>query len=77
MTREQIAIKNAKSRDRRSRQLVVSAVTGLYQDEYKKLNGEWNMNKIAKATGLSRQTVAKHLKIWEANIGGLFEDELC
>ena len=77
MTRKALALKNSKNKAKRNKQLVIGMVTGLYKDEYKKANGSWNINKIAEASHLSRQTVSKYLRVWESNLGGLFEDELC
>lgn len=74
MTREQIARKNAVEREKRSKTLVVSTITGLYADEFKKKNGAWNLTKIAEHTHLTRQTVSKHVKQYESTRDSLFED---
>lgn len=74
MTRQEIAKKNTKNREKKAKQLVISAITGLYQDEYKKLNGAWSFSKIAEATHLTRQTVAKYVKQYENTRDSLFED---
>ncbi|MBD3796106.1 MAG: hypothetical protein IE881_09340 [Epsilonproteobacteria bacterium] len=74
MTREQNARKNSVAREKRSKTLVISTITGLYADEFKKKNGAWNFIKIADHTHLTRQTVAKHIKQYENTRGSLFED---
>jgi len=76
MTRTEISKKNSRDKLQRSKQIIISTVTGLYKDEYKKKSGRWDISKIAEHTHLTRQTVSKHLKVWEANQGGLFEEEL-
>lgn len=78
MTREEIARNNAKKRELRSKQLVISAITGLYADDFRKgkKKDKWHILKIAEFTNLTRQTVSKHLRLYEANKGGLFEEEL-
>jgi sarcosine oxidase delta subunit len=78
MTREEIARNNAKKREIRSKKLVISAITGLYSDNFRKgkKKDKWHIQDIAKFTNLTRQTVSKHIKLWEANKGGLFEEEL-
>lgn len=75
MNREERSRANAKLKHDKAKKLVINTVTGIFANEYKKPNGEWHIGKIAEATHLHRDTVAKHLKIWESNIGGLFEDE--
>lgn len=76
MTRKEIAEKNSKDKALKSKQIIISTVTGLYKDEYKKPSGAWNISKIAEHTHLTRQTVSKHLRVWESNQGGLFQEEL-
>lgn len=78
MTREEIARDNARKRELRSKQLVISAITGLYANNFKKgkKKDKWHIIKIAEFTNLTRQTVSKHLRLYEANMGGLFEEEL-
>lgn len=44
---------------------VVSVITGLYAEEYKKPNGKWNIMKIAKDVDLTRPTVSKYIKEFE------------
>ncbi len=74
MTRQQRAISNAKAKAEKARKAVINAVTGLYADEYKKVNGKWHIAKLAEATGLHRTIVSKYLKQWEANKDGMFEE---
>jgi hypothetical protein len=67
MTRQERARSNAKAKAEKARKAVINAVTGLYADEYKKVNGKWHIGKIVKATGISINTVSKYLKQWEEN----------
>jgi hypothetical protein len=76
MTRSESARRNTKAREIKSKQLVISAITGMYQDEFKKNTGKWNIKALAEFTHLHRDTVSKHLRIYENNKGGLFEEEL-
>jgi len=76
MTRQERARANAVKREQESKQKVLNAVTGMFADqEYKKKSGSWNITKIAKDLHMARDTVSKHLKIWESNKGGLFEEK--
>ena len=61
MTREERARTNTKAREERAKAKVINAITGLMSETYKKLNGKWNISKIAKDTNLHRNTVHKHL----------------
>jgi len=63
MTRQERARSNAKAKAEKARKAVINA-TGLYADEYKKVNGKWHIGKIVSATGVSRNIVAKYLKEW-------------
>ena len=74
MTRQERARSNAKAKAEKTRKAVINAVTGLYADEYKKVNGKWHIGKIAEATGIERKAVSKYLKLWEANKDGMFEE---
>jgi hypothetical protein len=40
---------------------VLNVITGMFKDEYRKKNGDWNISKIAKDSGTSRNTVMKYL----------------
>jgi len=62
MTRRERALSNAKAQYEKAHKKIISLVTGIFKDEYKKPNGTWNINKISKETGLSRPTIYKHLK---------------
>lgn len=44
-----------------TRKKVLNIVTGMFKDEYRKKNGSWNVSKIAKDSGTSRNTVLKYL----------------
>ena len=74
MTRQERARSNAKAREEKTRRTVINAITGLYADEYKKKSGAWHIGKVAEATGVSRNVVAKYIKQYEANKDGLFEE---
>lgn len=45
-----------------TRRKILTLVTGIFKDEYKKKSGEWNISKIAKDSGTSRNTVMKYIK---------------
>lgn len=62
MTRKERAKENAKLKYERVHKKVISIVTGLYADEYKKADGSWNVSKIAKDAEVTRSSVYKHLK---------------
>jgi hypothetical protein len=62
MTRKERAKENAKLKYERVHKKVISIVTGLYADEYKKADGSWNVSKIAKDAGVTRASVYKHLR---------------
>lgn len=47
---------------RNNRTLVINAITGLYQNEYKSKSGEWNISKLSKNLNLSRNTIYKYLE---------------
>lgn len=76
MTRQERARSNARARAERTRKAVINAITGLYADEYKKVNGTWHVGKISEAIGVNSKTVAKYVKQYQANHGGLLDDEL-
>jgi len=62
MTRSERAKANAKMKYERAQAAVLGLVKGLIADEFKKKSGAWNITKIAKHLGMSRDTVRKHLK---------------
>ena len=68
MTRADRARANAVKREKESKIKVFNAVTGLYADELKKVNGTWSIAKIAEFTKLNRDTVSKHLKAYLKSI---------
>lgn len=61
MTRIERAKANAKLKYERAQAAVLGLVKGLIADEFRKKNGAWNISKIAKHLGMSRDTVRKHL----------------
>ena len=62
VTRRERALTNAKDKYKKAHRKIINIVTGIFKDEYKKKNGEWNITKIAKDAGVDRKTVYKHLK---------------
>jgi len=69
MTRAENMKKLNQKREEESFKKVINLITGLYADEYKKKSsGNWNFSKIAKELGLHRETVAKHIKAFEAKL---------
>jgi len=50
-----------KERQELAKKKVLSCVTGMFEFEYKKKNGDWNISKIAKESGTSRNTVYKYI----------------
>jgi len=62
LTRQERALENTRLREERARSKVINAATGLMAEIYKKLNGKWNISKIAEDTQLDRRTVSKYLK---------------
>jgi len=65
-TRQEHMKRVSKEKQERNRKVVINAITGLYADEYKKKSGAWHYQKIADATGISRYTVSKIIKEYEA-----------
>lgn len=61
-TRKEQAIKMHTKLAKDTKKKVLSVVTGMFAHEYKKKNGKWNVSKIAKDSGTSRDTVYKYLK---------------
>lgn len=54
-----------KAREKRTEDVkrrIFSIVTGMFCEEYKSKSGKWNISKIAKDSGTSRNTVMKYLK---------------
>jgi len=74
MTRQERARSNAKAKAEKARKAVINAVTGLYADEYKKVNGKWHIKKIALSINIDPRVVSKYIKQWEANKEGLFDE---
>ena len=62
MTRQERARTNARMKYERAQAAVLGIVKGLIADEFRKKSGEWNISKIAKHLGMTRDTVRKHLK---------------
>jgi hypothetical protein len=62
MTRRERALKNAQSIKERKRKQILSAITGVFADEYKKADGTWNIYKLSKELKMSDNTIRKHLK---------------
>ena len=62
MTRQERARTNARMKYERAQAAVLGIVKGLIADEFRKKSGEWNISKIAKHLGMTRDTVRKHLR---------------
>ena len=62
MTRKERALKNAQEQYNKAHKKILSLITGMFANEYKKKNNKWHISKIAKDLGMSRDTVRKHLK---------------
>ena len=62
MTRRERALKNSKEQYEKAHKKIMSLLTGMFKDEYKKKSGKWHISKIAKDLGMSRDTIRKHLK---------------
>ena len=60
-TRQEHALKNSKKIAEKTEKKVLNCITGMFAHEYKKLNGTWNISKIAKDSGTTRPTVMKYL----------------
>ena len=65
-TRQENMKRVSKAKEEENRRKILNLITGLYADDYKKKNGAWNISKIAKDLSIHRNTVAKHLKQYEA-----------
>jgi len=62
MTRSERAKTNAQKIKEQKRKAILSMVTGVLAKEYKKEDGSWNVYKLAKDLGMSRNTIYKHLR---------------
>jgi len=62
MTRRERALLNNKKRYDEAHKKIISLATGLFKKQYLKKNGSFNINKLAKNSGYSRNTIYKHLK---------------
>ena len=62
MTRRERALANSKKRYEEAHKTILSLATGMFADNYKKKDGSFNINKLAKDSGYSRKTIYKHLK---------------
>ena len=62
MTRRERALSNSQAQYEKAHKKIMSLITGIFQDDYKKKNGKWHISKIAKDLGMSRDTIRRHLK---------------
>ena len=62
MTRKERALTNAKSIKEKKRRQILNAITGIMRDEYIKNDGTWNVYKLTKDLGMSKNTIKRHLK---------------
>ena len=69
MTRQERARTNAAAKAKKTRRTIFNVLTGLYADEYKKVNGKWHIGKIVEATGVERKAVSKYVKLFVAQMG--------
>ncbi len=65
MSRQEGAKKAREKRMADTKRKILSIVTGMFKDDYKSKNGTWNVSKIAKDSGTSRNSVMKYLKEME------------
>jgi hypothetical protein len=65
-TRKEQAKKMHKKLANDTKKKVYNLIGGMFKDEYKKKNGNWNVSKIAKESGTSRNTVYKYITDFEA-----------
>ena len=67
MTRKERALHNAAAISKQSRKKVMNALTGMFANEFKtKSSGKWNITKIARELGMSKDTVRKYVREFEA-----------
>ncbi len=67
MTRKERALHNAAAISKQSRKKVMNAITGMFANEFKtKSSGKWNITKIARELGMSKDTVRKYVREFEA-----------
>ena len=50
-----------KTKAENCRKKILNLITGMFSHEYRKKNGNWNVAKIAKELGMSRNTVYKYI----------------
>ena len=65
MSRQEGAKKAREKRMADTKRKILSIVTGIFKDDYKSKSGKWNISKIAKDSGTSRNSVMKYLKEME------------
>ncbi len=61
VTRKERALTNAKSIKEKKRRQILNAVTGIMKDEYIKPDGTWNIYKLTKDLGMSKNTIKRHI----------------
>ena len=67
MTRSERARSNAQKKADEAKRKVINATSGLMAEEYKTKTGKWNISKLAKELKMSRDTVRKYLREFQAN----------
>ncbi len=60
-TRQEHAKRMTRIRVKKCERNINKLVNGIFYFEYKKKNGDWNISKLAKDSGTSRNTVYKFL----------------
>jgi len=61
MTRKERALKNSKAKALLTKRKVLNLATGMFAGEYKK-GDKWNISKLAREAGVTRDSVRKYLK---------------
>jgi len=65
MSRQEGAKKAREKRMADTKRKILSIITGIFKDDYKSKNGNWNISKIAKDSETSRNSVMKYIKEYE------------
>ena len=65
MTRQERALKNSQAIADKTKRKVLNLITGIFANEYKKKSGEWNISKIAREAGVTRDSVRKYIREFE------------
>ncbi len=66
MTRSEHMKKVKTNQKKETRKKILSTITGMFANEYKLPNGNWNKSKLARDLGISLATIKRHFKEIEA-----------